>query len=102
MDASVWLVGCTILLGQPVNGPDWQITPRLGRGQELFYRGTFEEEATGRSVRFTRAYRTETRVFILETPAQGLDVALLTVLKQQNTSGKGDATLPTSVRLEVA
>ena len=35
---------------------------------------SFEEEVASPGVRLKRSYRLETRVFILEAPAQGLDV----------------------------
>src|SRR5262245_13055469 len=103
MDATVWLMACLLALGQqPATRPDWLVTPRLSRGQELFYRGTFEEEVRGRGVRLTRCSRTEPRVFVLATPPACLAIAFLTLVRQQsNGPGKNDAG-PTSVRLEVA
>jgi peroxiredoxin len=103
MDATVWLMGCTLLLGQqPAQRPEWLVTPRLSRGQELLYRGTFDEEVSGRAVHLSRAYRTETRVFVLDTPAAGFDVAFLTVVRQKNAPGRSESDGPASVRLEVA
>jgi hypothetical protein len=103
MDGTVWLLGCSLLLAQAPDRQEWQLTPRLGRGHELLYRGSFDEEVTGRGTRFKRTYRTETRVFILETPAQGYDVAFLTLVKGQSAGvDKQDAPPPTAVRLELA
>lgn len=83
-----------LLPGQSSDRSEALLVPRLNRGQELFYRGTYTEEALGRGVQYTRAYRLEGRVFVLESPARGFDVTFLTVLKH--------AADPSSVRLELA
>jgi peroxiredoxin len=84
---------------------EWLIAPHLSKAQELAYRGTFTEEANGGSVQFNRAFRIETRVFVLDTPAQGADVAFMTILKvrepQPNAPPAIDAPAE-SVRLELA
>jgi peroxiredoxin len=90
MVATLYLLGCVLASGQvaPHPGPaaqvargDWVLMPRLSRSQELVYRGTFTEEASGPRVQFNRAYRLETRLFVLETPPRGADVAVLTTLQ---------------------
>ena len=52
-------------------------------------------------MQFTRSYRLEGRVFVLDTPARGLDVAFFTVLRHATRSER-DAGDPSSVRLELA
>jgi peroxiredoxin len=64
--------------------------PRLTRGQELVFRGTFTEEARNQGVQFNRSYRLEARAFVLEANRLGSDVALLTVWRGR--SGAGTAT----------
>jgi hypothetical protein len=84
MVPTVWLLGCVLAPAQMPARPtvsDWVLVPRLSRTQELVYRGSFTEEARGPRVQFNRAYRLETRLFLLGTPPRGFDVALLTILK---------------------
>lgn len=84
---------------------DWVLTPHLNRGQELVYRGAFTEEGNGDRVRFSRSYRLETRLLVLETPPKGADLAVLTLLKHRSATSQpvldGNAA-PVSVRLERA
>ena len=94
MVATFWLLSCALATAQsptrPVlppspaaeaaRGSDWVLTPRLVRGQELVYRGTFSEESAGARVQFQRTYRFETRYFVLDTPARRIDLAALTTL----------------------
>ncbi len=92
-----------LLPGQSGDRAEALLTPRLGRGQELVYRGTSTEEALGKGVHFTRSYRIESRVFVLDTPARGHDVALYTVLRHAAAHrGEREAGDPSSVRLELA
>ena len=116
MVATLYLLGCVLAPGQtiarpqlpprvaPAPGSDWLLVPRLNPSQELVYRGTFTEQGRAGRVEFNRAYRIETRVFVLGTPPRGVEVALLTVLKHRPSSdgpGVGE-TAPSSVRLERA
>lgn len=64
-----------------VPSADWVLTPRLVRGQELVYRGTFTEETAGTRVQFQRVYRFESRYFVLETPPSGIELAAFTALQ---------------------
>ena len=89
MIASLCLCCCVLAAAQPVERADWVLVPRLSRAQELVYRGTFTEEASGDGVQFNRTYRIESRVFVLETPPPGASVALLTVLRLRNPPGSG-------------
>ena len=66
---------------------EWRLTPRLPQSQELLYRGTYSEQATGGSVEFERAYTFEGRVLVLDESPQGLEVAVLTVFKDRAAAG---------------
>jgi len=124
MVATLYLLGCVLVPGQtiarpqppaagfsrvrataPAAGGDWLLVPHLSRSQELVYRGVFNEENQGGRVQFSRSYRIETRIFVLDTPPSGAEVALLTVLKHRPGSGEpplsGDMAA-SSVRLERA
>jgi hypothetical protein len=87
MAATLYLIGCVLATGQAPPAPaahgDWVVLPRLSRGLELVYRGTYVEEARGGHMQFNRTYRLETRIFVLETPPRGAEVVLLTVLRHQ-------------------
>lgn len=93
MAPTLWLLGWVLATAQmpgpvppsspppvAVSATDWVLAPRLGRSQELVYRGTFQEKATGPGVEFDRSYRIESRLFVLDTPTRGYDVAVLTTL----------------------
>jgi peroxiredoxin len=80
----------------------WVLSPSLGRAEEIIYRGTFTEESTSRGVQFHRFYRLENRLFVLEAPARGPEVAFLTLLRGQHAApANGDEPAAASVRLEV-
>lgn len=107
---SLCLSCCILVAAQPADGPDVVLLPRLGRAQELVYRGTFTEEASGGGVQFDRTYRLETRVFVLDTPPDGADVAFLTLLRMPSARPAagaqvrpgGESSVLYSVRLERA
>ncbi len=102
MVANLCLLTCALLTGQATDRPEWQLLPRLARGQELVYRGSLVEETLDHAIQFSRSYRVETRVFVLQTSAQGMEVAFLTILKlRPGRSERGDDA-PSSVRLEQA
>lgn len=111
MLATIWLLGCVLTPAQTTIRPastapsmvvrsDSVLTPRLVRGQELFYRGSFTEEALGSRVQFQRSYRVESRFFVLDTPTRGIDLAAMTVLHNRPTRGSRADTTFSSVRLE--
>ena len=95
--------------GVPIPMPrgEWTLEPHLNRAQEFLYRGTFFEESSSARVQFSRAYRLDTRVFVLDTPAHGTSIALLTTLHSRDPNVRvtvpsvADAG-PSSVRLELA
>jgi peroxiredoxin len=107
MVATLCLLSCVLATGQvperppsgapaphggrllpPAEGGDWLVVPRLTKGQELLYRGSFTEEDVGNGVQFQRCYRVEHRVFVLDTPPQGIDAAFLTVLRLRTGAGE--------------
>jgi peroxiredoxin len=113
MVSTLWLLGVVLAPGpvpdRPVSAPpaaargDWSLLPRLVRGQELLYRGTFTEDAKGPRVQFHRDYRFETRCFVLDAPPRGLDVAILTILRARGgkpAPGVQVSPVSSSVRLE--
>jgi peroxiredoxin len=81
MVATLCLYGCLLATAQT---GDWAILPRLTKAEELVFRGTFTEEANGSRVQFNRSYRVENRVFVLDTPPRGAEVAILTVLRPRD------------------
>ena len=115
MIATFWLLGCVLAPGQAATTPtpvssasqrtgDWVLTPRLGRGHELLYRGAFTEQATGTRVQFQRAFRFETRFFVLDVLPRGVRLAAFTTLQNRTSrpaaSGVRVEPISTSVRLE--
>jgi hypothetical protein len=90
MAATLYLIGCVLATGQAAPAPapaargDWVLVPRLSRGMELVYRGSYTEEAHGGHLQFQRAYRLESRVFVLDAPPRGAEVALFTLLKDRD------------------
>jgi peroxiredoxin len=106
MRATLFLLGSLLVAGQttnrtpPARGSDWLILTHLNRGQELVYRGTFTEESAGGRVQFSRAARFESRLFVLDAPSRGAEVAFLTVFKPKE--AQGGTAAPISVRLERA
>jgi peroxiredoxin len=112
MTASLCLLSCLLAPAQTPERPaapaarasEWVIAPRLSKAQELVYRGAFTEEAAGGSVQFNRTFRLESRIFVLDTPSKGAEVAFLTVLKSRDphsNAATGDAAAE-SVRLDLA
>jgi hypothetical protein len=85
MVASSFLLGCVLAIAQPPPA-DWTVETRLAKSQELVYRGTFSETATGSRVQCDRAFRVETRVFGLDTPlqAKGVEAGILTILRMRD------------------
>jgi hypothetical protein len=83
--------------GQPTDA-GWELAPRLTRGQELVYRGQFEEESNAVGARFRRVYNLETLVFVLDVSPRGADVAVQTVLRPSGSP----PTAPGAARLELA
>jgi peroxiredoxin len=104
MVATLCLFTCALAATQPPPGGGWQAACQLGRGQELVYGGSYAEETTGQNVLFQRSYRLESRVFILDTTAQGCEAAFLTILKERPARGPAEAVPPEAccVHLDLA
>jgi peroxiredoxin len=64
---------------------------------ELVYRGTYGEENIGDKTRYTRGYRIESRVFVLDSNAKETELAVYTVLKPKESAATEQVV---SVRLE--
>jgi peroxiredoxin len=98
------LLGC--LLGPSVGEErtEWQLVPRLPRGQELVYRGTLREQSSGRGVQFYKTWKVEMRAFVLDTkPSGAADMAFLTKMTPQSAASEKPANAePTFVRLDFA
>jgi hypothetical protein len=103
MVMTLCLVSCVLATAQPGDHSEWLLIPRMGKGQELVYRGSYAEEAAGNiGVQFGRTYKFECRVLVLDTYPKGADLALWTVLR---TADKGERTEDApcfSARLELA
>jgi peroxiredoxin len=108
MVATLCLLGCVLAPSQPpapAQAPprgDWLLTPRLTRSQEVLYRGTFSEEASGGQTQYSRSYRLDLRVFVLETGPKGSEVAFFTTLRPKDGKPGVSDGGAASVRLEVA
>ena len=122
MLATFWLLGLVLCPAQTANRPafggparpaqasatrslhsEWVLTPRLVAGQELVYRGTFTEHATQTRVQMQRAYRFETRYFVLDTSPRGVSLAALTRLQARSQPTKAARVregMSSAVRLE--
>lgn len=102
MIPTLCLFTCAMLPAQTDGRTEWQLVPRLSRAQELVYRGSYVHETGGNSVQFSRTYRMESRVFVLDTPPRGVDVAMLTTWRlQAPRTERAEESLPGSVRLEL-
>jgi peroxiredoxin len=86
MVATLWLLGCFLMPAQTARsaGTESSVLPRLERGTELVYRGTFTEQSVGDQVRFQRAYRFETRGLVIESSEKGADLAVMTHLQDKS------------------
>jgi peroxiredoxin len=103
MVANLCLLACALVTAQSPDRGGWQLSPRLSRGQELVYKGAYTEESRGQGVQFSRAYRLESRIFVLDAAASNLNVALYTMLTQRSiTPARYSEPAPSSVRLELA
>jgi len=102
MGTTLCLMSCVLVAAQPAERNEWLVLPHLNKAQELVYRGSITEEATGSGVQFTRGYRLENRVLVLDAGPKGADVAILTVLKTADKPERGEERGYVSSRLELA
>ena len=98
------LVGCLLGPSQGEERAEWQLAPRLPRGQELVYRGTLREHSSGRGVQFFKTWKIELRAFVMDTKPNGAaDVVFLTKLTPQGPAGDRSPNAETAfVRLDFA
>jgi peroxiredoxin len=109
MLATFWLLGLVLGTSQTPTRPspaapataraDWILTPRLARGQELVYRGSFSEEA-GSRVQLQRGYRFEVRYFVLDAPPKGVSMVALTTLHDRQSTATVRESTARVARLE--
>jgi peroxiredoxin len=103
MVTTLCLVSCVLATAQPGDRSEWLLMPRMGKGQELVYRGSYAEEAAGNSgVQFGRSYKFECRVLVLDTYPKGADLGLLTVLRTADKGERVEDAPCFSARLELA
>jgi peroxiredoxin len=103
MVITLCLLTCAVAAPQqPAGTAQWQIVPRLSAGEELVYTGTHTEKSAGRSVHFQRTQHLEHRVFVLDATPQGLEMGLLTLVKDQRPRTANDNESTVSIRLERA
>jgi peroxiredoxin len=101
MLAKLCLMTCALAVAQPPDRSEWLCQPRLVRGQELVYSGSFTEEAETPGVHFQRGYRLDLSVFVLDAGPHKTEAAFLTVLTlKTGRPAEREPAAPTSVRLE--
>src|SRR4051794_19131200 len=93
--AAVWTLLVAAAVAQPA---DWAVTPRLERGLELVYQGSYTEQLVENEQQFSKSYDLETRLFVLDVTPQSATVAVMTALRQAPSSPNDT---PKSVRLEI-
>ena len=97
------LITCLLATAQAAEPSDWLLFPRLSRGQELVYRGSFSEEALGHGAQFSRSYQLESRFFVINSTSQAHEIALYTAFRSPGANADNNADrAPSSVRLELA
>jgi peroxiredoxin len=97
MIATWYLLGCVLVPAQTPTPADARLQPHLARSQEFVYRGTYVEESLGDRTQYSRSYRVETRVFVLDAAAKETELAFFTVLKNKDAKSAEPAA---SMRLE--
>jgi len=102
MATSFYLLICALASAQTPPAAEAGVHPRLARGLELCYRGTYTEETPGAQVQFVRTYKLENRYFVLNAGPAGADIACLTVFRGKTTRSETVSEMETSsVRLEL-
>ena len=96
MIVSACLIAWTFAASQGPQVPLLPWGPRLARGQELVYRGWFNEETSNRGTKKNRLYHAENRILVSETSPTGTSVALLitTELQEKNLTNQNQADRP--------
>jgi peroxiredoxin len=81
MSIHAWMLA-GLLIGAPPSPPgDAVPVPKLDKGLEITWRGTFSEAILRPNVRAFRSYEVETRLFVWDASPKGADAALLTSIK---------------------
>jgi peroxiredoxin len=103
MGNTLYLFACVLAIVQSpgADSSDGLLIPRLTRGLELYYRGSYTEEAAGTGVQFLRSYRLENRIFVIDSTPQEAEIACLTIWKQRNAAANPAEPETSSVRLEL-
>src|SRR5260370_18961546 len=102
MVANLCLIAGAFFAAQPAERSEWLLFPRLSQGQELVYHGSYAEEALDRDVQFSRSYRLESRLFVLDRTTRMTDVAVYTVFRAPaSASTRQIEPAPSSARLEL-
>ena len=108
MVATLFMWGCVLATGQTTDRAQWLLGPRLSRGQEVFYSGSFAEESNNKGVHFSSSYRLESRLLVVDNGLRGAEVGVQTVVRLRalpgGKTGIGSATTAadsSSVRLEM-
>jgi peroxiredoxin len=98
------LLGLAFVPTQSQERGEWQLAPRLLRGQELVYRGVLREQSQGRGVQFHKVWKLEIRCLVYDAKPNGaVDVAFLTRLTPQHPTGeKREKEEAAFVRLDTA
>ena len=103
MIATLCLLGSFLVAAQTAGAAapaECSYLPRMERGTEWVYRGTFTEHTLGQRVRFQRTYRFETRVLAVEASEKGADLAVMTQLQDKSPPGSTPEGGSGAVRLE--
>ena len=100
MSIHAWIVSSLLVGAAPAPPGDAAPVPKLEKGLEITWRGTFSEAIPRPNLRAFRSYDVETRLFVWDVCSQGADVALLTTIKLKP-EVNGAPITPAIVRLEV-
>jgi peroxiredoxin len=105
MLATLCLLTSALTMAQATGPGAWPLQPQLSRGQELIYRGTYNEESLTPGVQFQKTQRVDTSILVLDAAPQKFDVAILTTVISKTVPRAQDvnknSSTPSSVRLEV-
>lgn len=82
----------------PESRQEWTVAPSWVPGQELVFRGKIAEQSQGQGVQFSKDYRLEVRVLVLDSREDWNDLACCTKLQASN---QRQLTEVTSLRLAV-
>jgi len=96
------LVACTLAAGQQANPQTLSQAPRLIRGQELLYTGSYTEEFRKPKATISQRFQIENRILVLESGPTGAKIAILTILQSEKGKTNPDKPDPRSVCLAIA